>query len=262
MKPRSMSEWMTPAARTAGVPARIVQALTSSPPTVKNEIKPHQRIGRGDELGPGRTLDPVILQKAPGVLLGQLADLHLQAGREGDDGRVAAVHPGPERAGGPRIRGRYRPRPGSRPTMSGFWVRNRYPRRRSSSSAVRSARRRGVSASRKPRQRSRAAFSRTSRSDFLAAICLTSFSSRLSMTPRSASRSSASMWRRSRADRRTRGDGPPRDRGRRGRPRAERRQPGACPGPARRSRVRPGSPEVSPAVSLNSIAARVFFFGL
>ena len=38
MNPRSMSEWIFPAARRASVPARMVQARTSGPATVKKEI--------------------------------------------------------------------------------------------------------------------------------------------------------------------------------------------------------------------------------
>ncbi len=83
-------------------------------------------------------------------------------------------------------------------TMSGFWVRKRKPRTRSSSSRSKANSRRGFSSSRKDLHLSRSRSSLRSRSFFCDFACLASLSIRLSMRTRSLRTNSVSTALRSR----------------------------------------------------------------
>jgi len=88
-----MSEWISPAASTAGVPSRIVHARTSSSPTVKKAIRPEAR--KLAATTRSRASSPIPNSSRNGARSrGELEDLQLVPGGDGDG--VAAAG-GPQR---------------------------------------------------------------------------------------------------------------------------------------------------------------------
>ena len=192
---------MAPAASTAVEPSGIGQARTSSGPAVRNEMRPEQPVRQGDHPVQARLGDAELLHEDRRLVGLELAELHLDLGRQRlDHGVLVSIRPGDRStSGGRRARS---PSPTLSRTRTGFSVRNRKPRIAFASSASRPRSRIGVPASRPSWMRRRTTSSRSfaSRSAGVPWRPLPfRRSSRRSAMARSASMNSRSSCSRSRA---------------------------------------------------------------
>ena len=107
MKPLARSVWIAAAASTAVEPSGIGQARTSSGPGGQERDQPEQPVRQRDHPVQPRLGDPELLHEHERLVGLELAELHLDPGRQGLDQGVPVVvrraHPRDERRRGRQV---------------------------------------------------------------------------------------------------------------------------------------------------------------
>ena len=193
---------MAPAASTAFEPSGIGQARTSSGPGGQERDEPEQLVRQRDDPVQAGLGDAELLHEHRRLVGLELAELHLDPGRQGLDHRVLVRIAGPDRARRAPARAARSPSPTLSRTRTGFSVRKRKPRMALLSSASRPRSRIGVPASSPAWMRRTTTSSRSAASRSAGVPCRPlplSRSSRRSAMARSARVNSRSSCSRSRA---------------------------------------------------------------